>query len=174
MSDPGKYHLLAARADAWVEAITAAGLGEAEPVDPAAVSWVDEQHLEPSRVTVVRGPAGTQRLVVGLFADETFVQVGIGDPVEVLERQPVCGCDACDDGSAALVEAIDNAFVLALSGGVHAVRDGANVVRRSLDGWGSSGTLRRRRAGPVAGRRRRRTAYGRGRRRRPLALISLR
>ena len=136
---PDKYRLLAARADAWVEAVTAAGLGTAEERDPSEVAWVGEQHLSPSRVRVVRGRVGTQPLTVGLSNDETFVQVGVGDPVEVLDRQPDCGCDACDTGSADLLETVDSAFVLALSGGVHVVREGARVVTRSLDGWSSSG-----------------------------------
>ena len=47
------------------------------------------------------------------------MQVGVGDLVEVLDRQPDCGCDACDTGSADLLDTVDNAFVLALSGGVY-------------------------------------------------------
>jgi hypothetical protein len=141
--DPEKYRLLAARADAWVETITASGVGSAEEVDPGDVTWVGDQHLAPSRVTVLTGRPGTQRIVVGLFADETFVQVGLGDPVELLDRQPDCGCDACDTGSADLLDTVDSAFALALSGGVHVVRQGTKVVTRSLDGWGSSGVFER-------------------------------
>jgi hypothetical protein len=141
--DPEKYRLLAVRADAWVAAITAAGLGTAESVDPSSLAWQGEPVLEPTRVVVVRGRQGTQPVVVGVApsesAEEAFVQVGVGEPVEVLERQPDCGCDACDTGSADLLETIDDAFVLALSGGVYAVREGAQVVRRHLDGWGASG-----------------------------------
>ena len=139
VSDPERYRLLAVRADAWVEAVTAAGLGVAEQVDPVSVSWVDEQHLEPGRTTVLRGAGGTQPVVVGYFSDETFVQIGVGQPVEVLDRQPDCGCDACDTGSVDLLETVDNAFILALSGGVYVVRGrGSSVVRRSLDGWSSN------------------------------------
>lgn len=140
-TDPGRHRLLAVRSDAWIEAITAAGLGAAEEVDPATVEWMAEQHLAPSRVTVVRGRPGTQPVVVGLFAEETFVQVGVGEPVEVLERQPYCGCDACDDGSERLLAAVDDAFVLVLSGGVYVVRERGKVVRRSLDGWSGTGDL---------------------------------
>ncbi len=142
VTDPARYRLVAARTDAWVEAVTAAGLGTAEQVDPASVRWRDEQHLTPSRSTVLRGAPGTQPVVVGLFQDETFVRVGVGDPVEVLDLQPDCGCDACDTGSADLLEAVDTAFVRALSGGVYVVREGDAVVRGTLDGWGSSGSFR--------------------------------
>ncbi|WP_374455848.1 DUF6226 family protein [Nocardioides sp.] len=140
-TEPERYRLLAVRSDAWIEAITAAGLGTAEQVDPGTVEWMAEQHLAASRVTVVRGAPGTQPVVVGLFSDETFVQVGVGEPVEVLERQPYCGCDACDDGSAALLAAVDDAFLLVLSGGVYVVRERGRFVRRSLDGWNGSGSF---------------------------------
>lgn len=139
VTHPERYRLLAVRADAWVEAIATAGPGVAEQVDPAEVTWQDWQHLPVTRVTVLRGAPGTQPIVVGVLAEETFVQVGVGDPVEVLARQPDCGCDACDTGSADLLETVDSAFILALSGGVHVVREGEKVVRRSLDGWGSTG-----------------------------------
>ncbi|MGF9754751.1 DUF6226 family protein [Microvirga sp. 0TCS3.31] len=139
VTEPERYRLLAARADAWVEAVVAAGLGQAEWVDPPSVTWVGEQHLSPSRTTVVRGRPGTQPVVVAVLQDETFVQVGIGDPAEVLELQPDCGCDACDTGSADLLGTVDDAFVLALGGGVLVVREGDRVVRRTLDGWSSSG-----------------------------------
>lgn len=139
VTDPERYRLLAVRADAWVEAVTAAGLGVAERVDPASVAWAGEQHLSPARTTVVRGVPGTQPLVVGLLQDETFVQVGVGDPAELLDRQPDCGCDACDTGSVDLLETVDSAFILALSGGVYVVRGrGSSVVRRRLDGWSST------------------------------------
>ena len=140
---PGRYRLLGVRADAWVEAITAAGLGTATVVDPDDVAWVGAPHLRPHRVTVLRGRTGTQPVVVGWGrvedADDAIVLVGVGEPTHVLDRQPDCGCDACDTGSVDLLSTVDDAFVLALSGGVHVVRDGDRVVTRSLDGWASSG-----------------------------------
>ena len=139
VTEPERYRLLAARADAWVEAVVAAGLGEAEDVDPGSVTWVEARHLPESRTTVVRGRPGTQPVVVANLQDETFVQVGVGDPAEVLELQPDCGCDACDTGSADLLDTVDDAFVLALGGGVLVVREGDRVVRRTLEGWSSSG-----------------------------------
>ncbi|SFB05744.1 Glyoxalase-like domain-containing protein [Nocardioides alpinus] len=147
VTDPSRYRLLGVRADAWVDVLTSTGLGVAETVDPAAATWLGEHVLTPSRVTLVRGREGTQPVVVARCpsseAAEAFVQVGVGEPTEVLDRQPDCGCDACDTGSADLLETVDTAFVLALSGGVYAVREGDQVVRRTLDGWGSSGRFAR-------------------------------
>ena len=114
-------------------------------MDPTEVTWVGEQHLRPSRVTVLRGRPGTQPVLVAWasshHADDAFVLVGVGEPTHLLDRQPDCGCDACDTGSVDLLSAVDDAFVLALSGGVHVVREGDRVVTRTLDGWSASGTF---------------------------------
>jgi hypothetical protein len=146
-------------------------------VDPAAVS-LGGRAAPSSRAgcTVVRGAAGTQRRGGRPRSpDETFVQRrhrGPGRGAGACSRS--AGATRATTGSAALVEAIDNAFVLALSGGVYAVRDGASVVSAPVAGrvGEPAATFGRRRARAVAGRRGRRTAYGRGRGRGALALIS--
>ena len=143
VTDPERYRLLGARADAWIEVLTTRGTASAEVVDPDEVDWVGNIHGRFNRVTVLRGRAGTHPVSVGWApsqsADEAFLQVGVGQPAEVLESQPDCGCDACDTGSADLLETVDSAFILALDGGVYVVREGERVVRRTLDGCSSSG-----------------------------------
>jgi hypothetical protein len=143
VTDPERYRLLAARADAWVEVLTERGTASAEVMDPDEVAWVGSIHGRFDRVTVLRGRAGTQPVIVAWApsqsADEAFVQVGVGRPAHVLESQPDCGCDACDTGSADLLGTVDSAFILALDGGVLVVHEGDSVVRRTLDGWSSSG-----------------------------------
>ncbi|KRF30645.1 DUF6226 family protein [Nocardioides sp. Soil805] len=145
--DPGRYRLLGVRADAWVEAIVSAGLGSATPVPPDAITWVGETHLRPTRATVLRGRDGTLPVAVAWApmdeADGAFVLVGVGEPAHVLERQPDCGCDACDTGSADLLSTVDDAFLLGLSGGVHVVREGDRVVTRTLNGWSATGVFAR-------------------------------
>ena len=97
--------------------------------------------------TVLRGREGTVPVVVAWAAlgdaEDAVVLVGVGEPAQVLERQPDCGCDACDTGSADLLTTVDDAFVLALSGGVHVVREGDRVVTRALDGWSATGRFGR-------------------------------
>lgn len=145
--DPGRYRLLGVRADAWVEAIVTARLGSATPVLPEVISWVGDQHLRPTRATVLRGREGSLPVVVGWApmhdVDDTLVLVGVGEPTHLLDRQPDCGCDACDTGSTDLLSTVDDAFVLALSGGVHVVREGDRVVTRALNGWGATGEFER-------------------------------
>ena len=127
------------RADAWVAAIGAAGLGAVEPVDPASLQWAEGSNVVTSRAVRVRGAAGTLPLTVGWGShpsvDGTVVVVGVGDPVEIVEQQPQVGWS----DPAYEVGMIDDAFVLVLSGGVHVVREGRFVVTRSIDGVRSSG-----------------------------------
>jgi hypothetical protein len=143
VTDPERYRLLGARADAWIEVLTARGTASAVVTDPDQVAWVGSIHGRFDRVTVLHGRAGTQPVSVAWApsqsAEEAFVQVGVGQPAHVLESQPDSGCDACDTGSADLLETVDGAFILALDGGVYVVREDDRVVRRTLDGWSSSG-----------------------------------
>lgn len=142
---PERYRLLGVRADAWVEAIVSAGLGSATSVPPDGIAWVGDQHLRPTRATVLRGREGSVPVVVAWApsqdVDDAFVLVGVGEPTHVLDRQPDCGCDACDTGSADLLSTVDDAFLLALSGGVYVVREGDRVVTRALNGWGATGVF---------------------------------
>ena len=124
------------RTDAWVRAVVDAGLATAEAVD---VVWADGIALEVTGATRLHGPAGTQPVTVvrGVHPlDRTdIVVVGVGDPVVVLERQPPGG----DARVAEQTGRIDDAFVLALSGGVYAVRGKRRSVTRHLQGLQSSG-----------------------------------
>jgi Glyoxalase-like domain/Family of unknown function (DUF6226) len=145
--DPDLYRLVGARADAWVEAIVAAGLGTATPVPPDGLTWAGDQYLRPTRASVLRGGDGTLPIVVAWApigrAEDALVLIGVGEPTHLLDRQPGLGFDMWDTGSADLLDAVDDAFVLALSGGVHVVREGQRVVTRALDGRRSTGVFER-------------------------------
>lgn len=124
------------RADAWVRAVVAAGLGTAVAVD---VDWAEGISVEVTGATRLHGPPGTQPITVvrgvhPLDRDEIVV-VGVGDPVVVLGQQP----QGTDPRVVEQVDGIDDAFVLALSGGVYAVRGRGRSVTRHLDGLQSSG-----------------------------------
>lgn len=124
------------RAGAWVRAVVDAGLATVEDVD---VEWAEDIAVEVTGATRLHGPAGTQAVTVvrGVHPldGHDVVVIGVGDPVVVLERQPQGGSPRV----AEQVDRIDDAFVLALSGGVYAVRGRRRSVTRHLDGVESSG-----------------------------------
>jgi hypothetical protein len=133
------------RADAWVEAVVAAGLGTATPVPPDGITWAEDQYLRPNRASVLRGRDGTLPIVVAWApidrAEDALVLVGVGEPTHLLDRQPGPGFDIWDTGSDDLLGAMDDAFVLALSGGVHVVHEGDRVITLALNGWSATGVF---------------------------------
>ena len=56
-----------------------------------------------------------------------------------LESIPDCGCDACDSGSADLLEMLDGWVLTIARGGVVHARVGEAYVSRTLHGWQGSG-----------------------------------
>ncbi|MEV0323767.1 DUF6226 family protein [Streptomyces sp. NPDC050658] len=142
--DPGKYRILAARADAWARVLVRLGLAEAETVaDPSAI-WLrkpgvtvnDAVRLRPAR-------SGAVPLVFG-FSDidevpRTVLVLGAGEPAVDLETIPDCGCDACDDGSAHLIEMVDDVVFAVVSGTFVYVDAGqGREIVDTGDGWSAS------------------------------------
>jgi hypothetical protein len=143
--DPDRHRLVGVRADAWVEAVVAARLGTATPVPPDGITWAEDQYLRPNRASVLRGRDGTLPIVVAWApidrAEDALVLVGVGEPTHLLDRQPGPGFDIWDTGSDDLLGAMDDAFVLALSGGVHVVHEGDRVITLALNGWSATGVF---------------------------------
>ncbi|ROR90961.1 DUF6226 family protein [Nocardioides aurantiacus] len=151
--DPGKYRILHARVDAWVEVLERRGT--ATTVDVAATTWVDanrkaEQVARVRRITPTQDQ-GLPLLVAYTKVDGDLfgVDVGIAQPGDhdnrpvFLDTVPDCGCDHCDSGSEDLLEVLDGWFLTVARGGVVHARAGGMRVTRTLDGWMSSGGGRR-------------------------------
>lgn len=69
----------------------------------------------------------------------TQVEVGLSDPIVIIDRVPDCPCDACDDGSADLLEGLDRTLLSIVDGSIEVVATGG--VRRERSAWdGSSGS----------------------------------
>lgn len=145
--DPGKYRIVAERADAWVAALSALGLGETEELAPSALPREgDDPWLRVTRVRPSRPGAAPLLIARRGFggASENLVAIGAGEPAGLLDPGlPDCGCDACDDGSQSLLAALDQAVLVVLGGGVLQVRSGDREVTRTFDGWSGSGSLER-------------------------------
>ncbi|WP_338087901.1 DUF6226 family protein [Nocardioides lijunqiniae] len=153
--DPAKYLVLRARAQAWADVLVGRGLADVVevtdldevPRSVAAATPDRAYRIEPRRpgalpvLVSLRGMDGVA---------ETVLELGVGRPSIGLARLPYCGCDACDDGSEALLEELDGRLVDVVRGTfVHVTTPHGYVVTRedgleaSSDGEGEEGVLDR-------------------------------
>ncbi|MER5946755.1 DUF6226 family protein [Streptomyces sp. NPDC001904] len=119
--DPGKYRILAARAEAWTRVLCGTGLATAEPAGDPAGLWrrtPDAPLSDPVLLRPVRADAVPLVFGFGAVDDvpRTVVVVGAGEPAVPVEQVPDCGCDACDDGSEGILELLDDAVVAVVTG----------------------------------------------------------
>ena len=118
VTNPQRWQILTARAEAWLAAMAAAGLAE---TDKASVTW-----REPPRVIVdhiiraVPLAPGAIPLVVGWnhLEDDGWpaVVLGVGDPAEFVTVIPDCACDACDSGSQDALDELDEYLLGVVTG----------------------------------------------------------
>ncbi|MGY0020110.1 DUF6226 family protein [Streptomyces sp. cg35] len=143
-SEPEKYRILAARAEAWTKALCGLGLAEAETVADPAGLWRRAPDVAVDGAVRLRpARAGAVPLVFGFSAVEgvprTVLVLGAGESVATLAVLPDCGCDACDDGSEGLIEAVDEVVEAVVTGMfVHVdAGDGREIVALG-DSWSAS------------------------------------
>lgn len=138
VSEPERYRIVGARARAWVRALVELDLARAESVADAP-EWA----VAGSAVTVLqpRSP-GSAPLVV---AEETvdgvpgaFLSLGVGEPAVLVAREPDCGCDACDEGSENLLDALDQVWLGVVSRDFVWVEGRGWSVMTTADGWSAS------------------------------------
>jgi Family of unknown function (DUF6226) len=112
VSDPERYAVVHLRAAAWADALLSA-----EDVTGAADG--DATVLRSSRPGTAPLTLRTRHVpTLGGFGDLPMLDVCLGDPPISLLTAPDCGCDACDWGSASLLDAIDDAIGAAVGGPV--------------------------------------------------------
>ncbi|MBC7310383.1 MAG: VOC family protein [Tetrasphaera sp.] len=130
--DPAKYRIVVARARAWAAALVESGVAEAVE-HPSGLDLIPTTEGALPLTVRIEGFEGIPDNLVGLEVGGT-----------VLARLPDCGCDACDDGSAGLLEALDDVVLHVLDGGVLRVigPDGREVTTTG-NGWSASGTFAR-------------------------------
>jgi hypothetical protein len=121
VTDPGKWRILGARADAWVRAVVELGLAEAGPVELDAITWTkDPATLMTSAVLVRPAAPGALPLIVARSriddVPDAGVTLGLGLPSHCVGFFPDCGCDACDTGAAAELDVLDQYFEGILTG----------------------------------------------------------
>jgi hypothetical protein len=138
--DPGKFRILAARAEAWTAALTQTGLAEAETLEGSDDLWREVPETGPA-IRVVRLRPKRDSAVPMLFGfcwlqgePEARVVIGAGEPAAVAGISPQCECDACDVGSDLLVEDFDDAVLTVVTGQLVHVTTDRFVAHTSLQG----------------------------------------
>lgn len=145
--DPAKYRILDTRLDAWARVFGDRGVATTEDLPgfpDVRVGGVraTDQYVRARRMTPTR-PGAMSVLLGHTLVDGAPFGIDVGVicsaetdlPVAMIGTLPVCGCDACDDGSERLLEELDGAVITVASGGVVHARRGNNSVTRQLDGY---------------------------------------
>ncbi|WP_432485695.1 DUF6226 family protein [Kineococcus esterisolvens] len=155
--DPGKYRILAARTQAWTQALSELDLAEVEAIEPTAAASAWRQGASQAH-SPAHAPTRTHRLrphqpgALPLLIDvhgfdglkDNAVALGAGEPAVLLTHVPVCGCDACDDGSTVLLDQLDDAVLDVITGAFAHVDTPHGAVQGGRGGWqaeGSAGNL---------------------------------
>lgn len=142
LSDPTRWRIVGARADAWVVALRAAGLAEVERNAP--IRWEAPPGTVLSRADrLVPHAVGALALIVARSrlgpVDDAGVTIGVGDPGVVITWIPDCGCDACDSGSQDVLDELDEAIVGVVSGAFRRLASGDRVITvLGADRWSAS------------------------------------
>ncbi len=147
LSDPGRWRIIGARADAWLVAIVNAGLAVVER--NASVRWRLQPGPAISRTErVVPFADGALPLVVARsqlgHIDDAGVVLGVGTPPICLRWLPECGCDACDSGSQDELDLLDEHVCSVISGAFRRLSSGDREITVLSDGrWSASGAFGR-------------------------------
>lgn len=136
VTDPDKFLIVRARAQAWTEVLMTHGWARQServewalpPFDAAGVSTM----LRPYA-------AGAAPLVVTVHepvdsAHVPTLTLAAGDPAVMLASIPDCGCDGCDHGSADLVEEVDRWVLSVVDGSLEVELNAERVWIRTSFG----------------------------------------
>lgn len=145
--DPRKWRIIPARAEAWC--IAAVDLGLATLERDAAVRWATDPGHRHARVDrLMPRSVNSLPLVLAYSAfegvDVNAVTIGVGDPAVEVTGVPLCGCDACDSGSQAELDLLDEHLVGVVGGQFRHLTDGERtIVVHGAHRWSAAGDFER-------------------------------
>lgn len=145
VTDPERYRVIGARADAWAVALADGDLATVER--DATIRWRTPPGPVVTRTDrVVPHAAGALTLVLGRSrlgdVDDAGLVIGVGDPADAVTILPTCGCDACDSGSDDLLNELDATIVAVVTGRYRHLRQGDRRITVLGDSSQGSGTFR--------------------------------
>lgn len=130
LQDPGKYAIVPQRLMSWVRVLRARGLAHGEGAPDQVPAVLRPVHGEGSALLVT-----LREEVDGFVATE----LRLTEDTEPVLSLPVCGCDACDDGSQKLIQELDEAVLAVVEGAIEISQTTARFTVRTADG-GRSGS----------------------------------
>jgi hypothetical protein len=139
VTDPAKWRIIDARAEAWIVALTEAGLATVEREVEAR--WQEHPGTVVAAVDrVVPGREGALAITLAASAIDGVpacgLTFGLGDPAVCIGWLPDCGCDACDSGSRNELEQLDRWVAGVVLGSFRRLTRGDQVITVFDDsGW---------------------------------------
>lgn len=130
VTNPQRWRILAARAEAWFAAMAAAGVAE---IEETAVTWREQPRIPVDHTfRAVPLASGAIPLVVAWNrieeVDWPAVVLGVGNPAEVVTIVPDCACDACDSGSQDALNELDEYVLGVVTGSYRKLRRGRREI----------------------------------------------
>lgn len=110
--DPAKYEAIQQRCHAWITALRASGVATVRSA-PGELDGLG--HVETVKLTPT-APEAASAFVHFTGDHLPGVVLALGIPTAIISVIPVCGCDACDDGSEPLLDEVDNVLTSVLLG----------------------------------------------------------
>ena len=149
-TQPDRYRIVHSRARVWADALVDVPGIASETLAAAPLDREGRLGLFDRGVRLASSRPGTLPLfllehAVGLRdSDRTLpvLQVSVVEPQVSVERVPDCGCDACDCGSADLLQTVDDAIGRLVSGPFVVMQTSGWQAQWYPDGGSSGGTRR--------------------------------
>lgn len=148
VTNPERWRIVAARADAWVHALIELDVASVREVTDIEWSkdWLDSNLTGRADLIVPNAPGALPLVVARLDIGDVpnaGILVGAGDPAEELVMVPDCSCDACDSGSSDALEQFDELIISVVSGTFRRLSRGKKSVTTTRDGMQSRNMSRR-------------------------------
>ncbi len=136
--NPERYRIVEARLDAWIDQLIERGLATIEA--DVEVEWAEPRSSIDRNDRLVPVQRAAMSIIVGRRTGGARVpELGSDEPVsQALWRPDIC-CDACDSGSADLLETLDEMMAAVVTGTFRRLcRGGQQITVSSSNGWSAS------------------------------------
>lgn len=129
VSDPAKFRLLGARAEAWASRLAEQGMAtrghDVAWSEPPGTIVTRAERLDPRQPDAL--PLVIARSMIGDIPD-AGVTLGVGHPAAFLAACPACGCDACDLGAQEELDRLDRLVLGVVSGRIDNLAQGERRI----------------------------------------------